>query len=75
VPNGRVMLSVTDIMKIMGVGRDRAYEIIKRGEFPSIKVGRRFLVHEQVFESWLKGETTKKSLRNGVNEHGFHISE
>jgi excisionase family DNA binding protein len=54
------MLGVTDIMKKMGVGRDRAYEIIKRGEFPSIKVGRRFLVHEQVFESWLKGENPKK---------------
>jgi len=57
---GKIMLGVTDIMKKMGIGRDRAYEIIKSGEFPSIKVGRRFLVHEQVFESWLKGEISKK---------------
>jgi excisionase family DNA binding protein len=54
--NEKVMLGVKDIMKRMGVGRDRAYELIKRGEFHSIKVGRRYLVHENVFEKWLKGE-------------------
>lgn len=55
----KVMLSVTDIMRIMGVGRDRAYEVIKRGDFHSIKVGRRYIVHEEVFTKWLKGETLK----------------
>lgn len=51
----KVMLGVKDIMSKMGIGRDRAYEIIKSGEFRSIKVGRRYLVHEEVFENWLKG--------------------
>ncbi|WP_082034203.1 helix-turn-helix domain-containing protein [Cohnella kolymensis] len=50
------MLSVTDIMKKMGVGRNRAHEIINSGEFHVLKVGRRYLVHEQIFENWLKGE-------------------
>lgn len=54
-PNEKIMLGVKDIMKIMGIGRDRAYEIIKKGEFRTIRVGRRYLVHEQVFENWLKG--------------------
>jgi excisionase family DNA binding protein len=51
-----VMLTVTDIMKRMGVGRSRADEIMKSGQFHSVKIGRRYLVHEQVFEQWLKGE-------------------
>jgi excisionase family DNA binding protein len=54
--NEKVMLGVKDIMKRMGVGRDRAYEKIKSGEFHTIKVGRRYLVHEDIFEKWLKGE-------------------
>lgn len=57
--NEKVMLGVKDIMKLMGIGRDRAYEIIKKGEFRSIQVGRRYLVHEQVFANWLKGEFSK----------------
>lgn len=59
----KVMLGVKDIMKKMGIGRDRAYEIIKRGEFRSIKVGRRYLVHQEVFENWLKGEARKINNR------------
>jgi excisionase family DNA binding protein len=59
--NEKVMLGVKDIMKLMGIGRDRAYEIIKKGEFRSIQVGRRYLVHEQVFENWLKGEINKNN--------------
>ncbi|UUZ80726.1 helix-turn-helix domain-containing protein [Paenibacillus sp. P26] len=56
----KVMLGVADIMKKMGIGRDRAYEIMKSGEFRSIKLGRRYLVHEEVFEKWLKGEQLSK---------------
>lgn len=65
----KVMIGVKDIMNRMGIGRDRAYEIIKRGEFHVIKVGRRYLVHQEVFEEWLKGkmvtsERTKSRIRN-----------
>ncbi len=56
----RVMIGVTEIMQMMGIGRNRAYEIIKQKEFPSIKVGRRYLVHKEVFEKWLKGELVTK---------------
>lgn len=54
--NKRVMIGVKEIMKKMGIGRDKAYEIIAREEFHTIKVGRRILVHEDVFDNWLKGE-------------------
>ncbi|MDD9265982.1 helix-turn-helix domain-containing protein [Paenibacillus sp. GCM10023248] len=51
----KVMIGVSDVMKKMGIGRDRAYEIMKSGEFKTHKVGRRYLVHYQVFENWLIG--------------------
>lgn len=52
----KVMLGVKDIMARMGIGRDKAYELIANEEFHTIKVGRRYLVHEEVFENWLKGK-------------------
>jgi excisionase family DNA binding protein len=58
ISNEKVMIGVNEIMQKMGIGRDRAYEIMKMGEFRTIKLGRRYLVHEQVFEDWLKGEVT-----------------
>jgi len=56
----RVMIGVNEIMQMMGIGRNRAYEIIKSNEFPSKKLGRRYLVHKDVFEKWLKGELNYK---------------
>ncbi len=58
----RVMIGVKDIMQRMGIGRDRAYEIIKRNEFPTIKVGRRYLVHSDVFDKWLRGEMKTRRI-------------
>ncbi|MDF2958799.1 MAG: hypothetical protein K0S39_534 [Paenibacillus sp.] len=53
--NEKVMIGVKEISEKMGIGRDRAYEIIKSGEFRTIKLGRRYLVHEQIFDDWLRG--------------------
>lgn len=53
--SGRVMIGVTDIMRKMGIGRDKAYELIKSKQFYTIKLGTRYLVHKDVFEDWMKG--------------------
>lgn len=57
--NEKVMIGVKEIMSIMGIGRDRAYEVIKKGGFPVKKIGRRYKVHRETFDNWLKNETTK----------------
>lgn len=52
----RVMIGVNEIMQKMGIGRDNAYQLIKEDKFPVKKIGRRYLVHEDVFDQWLRGE-------------------
>lgn len=59
----RVMLDVKDVMKLTGIGRDNAYELMKSGEFAVKTIGKKYLVHKETFESWLKGEKTKKKSR------------
>lgn len=59
----KVMIGVSEIMEKMGIGRDNAYEIIKSGEFPVKKIGRRYLVHEEVFDKWLRGELNYKNKK------------
>jgi len=56
----KVMLSATDIMKKIGIGRDKAYELLKSKQFHTIKIGRKYYVHEEVFENWLKGISSDK---------------
>ena len=40
--------------KILGIGRNTAYEAVKKGEIPSVKVGRRILVPSKALDKWLE---------------------
>jgi predicted DNA-binding transcriptional regulator AlpA len=56
----KVMLDVKDVMDMMGICKPKAYEIFNSGQFHVVKVGRKYMVHKEVFENWLKGEQTNK---------------
>ena len=42
--------SVEEVAQILGIGRASAYRAIKRGEIPSIRIGRRYLVPRYAIE-------------------------
>ncbi len=46
-------LSVTQAARILGVGRNTAYEAVRTGAIPSIRVGRRVLVPKAALERLL----------------------
>ncbi|MDQ1003938.1 putative DNA-binding transcriptional regulator AlpA [Neobacillus niacini] len=56
----KVMLDVKDIMELTGIGRNNAYELMKSGEFQVKKIGNKYLVHEEVFQNWLRSKPLKK---------------
>lgn len=51
-----LLLSVKDVMNIMGCGRDKAYEIMHCGDFPVMKFGRQLKVHKNIFHDWLENK-------------------
>jgi predicted DNA-binding transcriptional regulator AlpA len=55
----KIVLGVPDVMKLLGIGRSTAEKIMWGNHFPTIQIGRRKLVHQDVFEQWIKkGEST-----------------
>ena len=52
----KLLLTVTDVMKLTGLGRDRVYDIMHSNQFPVMKFGRRLMVHKDVFNNWLMDE-------------------
>jgi len=50
----RLTLTVEETAKILGIGRQLAYDRIKTGEIPVIKVGRRLLVPRRALEKLLE---------------------
>lgn len=55
---GRVTLTVEEATRELGIGRGLAYEAARRGELPTIRVGRRLLVPVDALDRLLAGEGT-----------------
>ena len=48
-------MTVEDVARELGIGRNAAYEAARRGDFPTIRMGRRVLVPREAFERFLAG--------------------
>lgn len=54
--DARVTFTVDEAAARLGIGRNAAYEAIKRGELPALKIGRRIVVPRAAFERLLAGD-------------------
>jgi len=50
----RLTFTVEETAKLLGIGRQLAYDRVKTGEIPVIKVGRRLLVPRRALEKLLE---------------------
>lgn len=48
--------TVAEIMEILGIGRITAYDLIKKGEFKVIRVGRAVRIHKEFFDQWFDNQ-------------------
>ena len=54
----RQTLTIPETAKRLGIGRNQAYEAAKRGEIPTIRLGKRILVPRAALERLLDGKVT-----------------
>ena len=62
-------VSVAEAAKLLGIGRNLAYNAIQRGEIPSVRVGGRILVPLEALDQMLDTNP------GGGNGHDNHISK
>ena len=51
------VITVEEASEILRISRNGAYEAVKRGEIPSIRIGRRVLIPRVALEKMLRAET------------------
>jgi excisionase family DNA binding protein len=51
------MLTPDDIMQALRLSRSTVYNMLKRGEIPSVKIGNMLRVNKSAFEHWLEQHT------------------
>lgn len=47
--------TVEEIMDMLGIGKNAAYELVKSGKFHCVKVGNNYRVPKSAFDKWLNG--------------------
>ena len=48
-------MTVDEVAKFLRIGKNQAYEAIRRGELPVLKIGKRMLIPRKALERLLEG--------------------
>lgn len=51
------VLKVDDLMGILGIGKNTAYNLMKSEGFPSKQIGRLWIISKLAFENWLNNQS------------------
>lgn len=54
-----MMLSVSQVARVLGIYRTRSYELVNEKGFPKIKIGTRIVVPKDEFKLWIQKKLRK----------------
>ncbi len=58
----KIAYSIEEMAEAISIGRAVAYELIKRDDFPAVKIGKgRYIVPIRELKDWLKKQTEKEA--------------
>ena len=55
---GTLMISVEEAARLLGISRNLAYDLVRQGRLPHVRLGRRILVPRFGLEQWLAQEAS-----------------
>lgn len=57
-----LMLSVSQVAKVLGISRTSTYDLVKEKDFPSITIGSRIVVPKEELILWIKNQVKNKEV-------------
>lgn len=55
------LLSPDDVQKILNIGRNKAYELIRTNTIPSFKIGREWRVTKEALDKYIESLNSNKN--------------
>lgn len=53
----KATLTVIEMANALGIGKNMAYELVKQGGVPSLRLGRQIRIPKKAFNDWLIAKT------------------
>lgn len=57
----KILLKPSEVTQVLGIGRSLVYELIARGDIPSVRIGRCIRVPHESLQKWIKEKETSQS--------------
>ena len=54
------MITVSDLQKLLDIGKETAYNLVHRKDFPSIKLGKEYKILVEQLPEWLQKQQKNK---------------
>ncbi|EPY2274560.1 helix-turn-helix domain-containing protein [Clostridium sporogenes] len=56
-----ILITPTEAMKILGVGRNRIYcDLLKRKDFPAFRIGEKYFINRELLQEWANKQCLMK---------------
>jgi len=49
----KLTYTVMELKDVLGLGRDATYKLVRRSDFPKIKVGKSFIIPKDALYEWI----------------------
>ena len=59
------LMSVADVQEVLGVGKNRVYEMLNDGTISSIRIGRSWKIPTEAVEEYLRSWRTDPAIKKG----------
>lgn len=59
----KLTYTVPEMAQALGLGRNTAYDLVNRADFPAIRVGGKILVPIEALHNWLNREASQGGAR------------
>lgn len=60
----QLLLRVEEVARTLGIGRSKVYELVSRGELPTVRVGKALRVPAEALRRWI-GEKSAETASDG----------
>lgn len=61
----RLLLRVPEAAKLVGIGRSKAYDLVRTGEWPCVRIGKSVRVPHRWLVAWVDQQTAEAQAQVG----------
>ncbi len=58
--NEKAVYNVQEVAKLLDINVTKAYELVRRRDFPALRIGKRIVIPKKTFEKWLDETAVKE---------------